>query len=406
MTSLGEGKPLKAYVNVLKMRVNMAMRRTVVANYPVMAMVEPSLACNLRCPACPTGLQLGLRPAASLDPVLYRAIIDEIGDYVFHLAMYNWGEPLLHKETPEFVAYAKGRGISITMSSNLSLKLTDDYVERLVKSGLDELLVGLDGATAETYERYRRRGSFDLVRANMQKIQETKARLGLKTPHVVWQFLVFRHNEHEIEEARARYREFGADSILVGGAEMPEPEYAEGFAPAENPVYNRYHPDHPVQVKERWVREADKPCTWLYGTFVMNPNGQVSPCCATADEKDDFGTYAAGRFLEVWNAARFRQARGLFRRGAPAATETLGEPSRTAPPAHDPLICKRCPIVYLQDKVHILIARVAYERLRRAVRSLDPRALLALLLMGGPSLYACRLFVRKLLRGEDVWKLG
>ena len=135
MTSLGEGKPLKAYLNVLKMRINMAMRRTVVANYPVMAMVEPSLACNLRCPACPTGLQLGLRPAASLDPLLYRAIIDEIGDYVFHLAMYNWGEPLLHKETPEFVAYAKARGISITMSSNLSLKLTDDYVERLVKRG-------------------------------------------------------------------------------------------------------------------------------------------------------------------------------------------------------------------------------------------------------------------------------
>jgi MoaA/NifB/PqqE/SkfB family radical SAM enzyme len=405
MTTLGGRKPMKAYLNVLKLRVNMALRRTVVFNYPVTAMVEPSLACNLRCPACPTGLQLGLRPAASLDPALYRAIIDEIGDYVFHLSMYNWGEPLLHKDTPEFVAYAKSRGITITMSSNLSLNLSDDYIDRLVKSGLDELLVGLDGATAETYERYRRRGNFDLVCTNMKRIQAAKARLKLATPQVVWQFLVFRHNEHEIAEARARYREFGADSIVVGGAEMPEPEHAEGFAPAENPAYNRYHPDHPVQVRERWVREAEKPCTWLYGTFVMNPNGQVSPCCATSDEKDDFGTYAAGRFLEVWNGDRFRQARGLFRRGA-AATPPSPEASETSPAAPDPLICKRCPIVFLQDKVHIVIARVAYDCLRRATRSLDPRALLSLLLMGGPSLYACRLFVRKLFRGEDVWKLG
>jgi MoaA/NifB/PqqE/SkfB family radical SAM enzyme len=400
-------KPLKAYLNILKMRMNMALKRPVVSNYPMMAMIEPSLACNLRCPACPTGLQLGLRPAASLAAELFYATIDEIGDYVFYLSMYNWGEPLLHKETPEFIAYAKQRGMTVKLSTNLSLNLSDDYVERLVRSGLDEVLVGLDGTTPETYERYRRRGEFALVRDNMVKIQATKARLGLRTPHVTWQFLVFRHNEHEIEDARARYREWGADGILVGGAEMPTAPHAEGFAPSTLPAYNRYHPDHPVQVRDRWVRNDDKTCSWLYGIFVMNPNGQVSPCCATADEKDDFGTYQPARgFFDLWNGGRFRQARVMFKTrefAAPAARPRTASPGAPAT-ATDELICHRCPIVYLQDRVHVMIGRLAYQCLRQAVLGLDPRSLLAFVLMGGPSLYAVRLFVRKLIRGEDVWK--
>ena len=243
-------KNMKAYANVGKLRLNMLLRREVLTNYPVKAYIEPTLFCNLRCPACPTGLQLGLRPSSTIDVDLFKSAIDEIGDYLFELQMYNWGEPLLHRQTPEMIRYAKDKRIErIKLSTNLSLNLTDDYIERLVRSGLTELIVSLDGTSTETYSKYRLRGEFDLVCRNMMRIQEAKTRLGLTTPEVVWQFLVFKHNEHEIGQAQAEYRQWGADRLLLFGAEMPEKEFAEGFEPSTIPAYNQYHPDHPQQLE-------------------------------------------------------------------------------------------------------------------------------------------------------------
>src|SRR5437867_10126961 len=86
-------KPLKAYTNILKLRLNMALKRPVVHNYPVIAYAEPTLYCNLRCPACPTGLHLKVRPAANAEWDQFRGFIDEVGDYLFKLYVYNWGEP-------------------------------------------------------------------------------------------------------------------------------------------------------------------------------------------------------------------------------------------------------------------------------------------------------------------------
>src|SRR5689334_13242274 len=92
-------KSLRAYSNVGKMRLNMLLRRQAIRNYPVKAYIEPTLFCNLRCPACPTGLQFGLRPSATMDVNLFKQAIDEMGPYLFDLWMFNWGEPLLHRQT-------------------------------------------------------------------------------------------------------------------------------------------------------------------------------------------------------------------------------------------------------------------------------------------------------------------
>ena len=384
-------KPLRAYTNILRMRVNAALRRTTVDNYPVVAYVEPTLACNLRCPACPTGLQLELRPAATLKPEMFRALVDEIGDYVFHLYMYNWGEPFLHKDTPELIAYAKQKHMTITLSSNMSVPLSDDYVDRIVQSGLDTLVVSLDGTTPETYGLYRRKGDFDLVRRNLRRLQDAKQRLGRTTPELQWQFLVFRHNEHQIPEARAVYREWGADTLLLAPPELPRDE-AFGLEAPTIPEFNRYRDDHPVHARERAVLKEGRACSWLYGVFVMNPNGQVSPCCATADEKDDFSRYeGAGGFRKAWNSDRYRSARDFFVR--------LGKgeaPAAAAAAAPESLLCHTCPIVGLQDRADAMVARVGYECLRDFVRRFDLRRLAQFVAMGGPSLYAVQRLIAHL----------
>lgn len=399
-------KKPKAYLNVLKLRVNMALKREAVRSYPVAAFIEPNLYCNLQCPACPTGLRLGLRPTVSIDEELFKATIDELGDYVFQLYMYNWGEPLLHKRTPEMIAYAKKKEISILLSTNLSIKLTDEYIDRLVSSGLDRMLVSMDGITQESYSMYRRNGNLALVRENVERIQSAKRRLGSQTPKVVWQFLVFRHNEHEIEQARALHKEWGADEFIVGGAEMPMEPHNEGFEPSTIPAYNIYHPDHPSQKETERQMASDRACSWLYGVFVLNPNGKVSPCCAVPSEKLDFGEYKSGDLFSVWNNESFRRARRMFastgrkpkkeRRAMTAAQKTViskrvdGMSLRVVNNlGEDKLICHKCPIPFLQNYTDPIIAEVA-EAQRAGARagSLGGRArhLMNYMLMGGPTL--------------------
>lgn len=418
-------KKMQAYLNVLKLRVNMSLKSERIRNYPVQAYIEPTMFCNLRCPACPTGLQLGLRPSSTIKWDLFKSTIDEIGDYVFSLFMYNWGEPLLHKQTPEMIRYAKDKNIDILLSSNLSLKLTDDYIDRLVRSGLDTLVVSLDGTTAEAYSKYRVRGEFQLVRDNMMRIQAAKQRLGVQTPKVVWQFLVFRHNEAQIGQALAEFREWGADEIVTEGAIMPFAPHDEGFEPSTLPQFNMYHPDHQFQKQTDKHDQSGRPCSWLYGIFVLNPNGKVSPCCASADEETDFGDYTAkDGFFNVWNNSTFKQARAMFTSsggGQPPVKETVPEtvaaaqsnlvqiernaPAQASPEEdgsliagmgsnvskalkRDELICHKCPIPWRQDDVDNVISKEVSRLIESfwAAKSLKERTRVAAayLLMGAP----------------------
>lgn len=399
----------------------MALKREAVNNYPVVAFIEPNLYCNLKCPACPTGLRLGLRPTVAIDEELFKATIDQIGDYVFQLFMYNWGEPLLHKRTPEMIAYAKQKDINILLSTNLSIKLTDDYIDRLVLSGLDRMLVSIDGVTQESYAQYRQNGDLALVRENVLRIQRAKQRLGRTTPTVVWQFLVFRHNEHEIEQARAVHKEWGADEFVVGGAEMPMEPYNEGFEPSTIPAYNIYHPDHPLQKETERQMTGDRACAWLYGVFVLNPNGKVSPCCAVPSEKLDFGEYHKGDFFTAWNNETFRRARRMFSsngnksRSEPRSltTEQKTQISKridgmalraVGDVSDDKLICHECPIPYLQNYTDPIIAAVAAAQHHGASHAPSftarMRYFMNYMLMGGPTLsgtWRARTLARKLL---------
>lgn len=401
-------KKSKAYLNILKLRINMALKREAITSFPVAAFIDPTLYCNLQCPACPTGLRLNLRPTVAIDEEFFKATIDEIGDYVFQLYLYNWGEPLLHKRTPEMIAYAKTKDINILLSTNLSIKLTDDYIDRLVLSGLDRMLVSLDGVTQESYAKYRRNGDFALVRENMLRLQRAKQRLGSVTPKIVWQFLVFRHNEHEIEQARAVHKDWGADEFIVGGAEMPMEPYNEGFEPSTISAYNIYHPDHPAQKEAERQLTSDRACAWLYGVFVLNPNGKVAPCCAVPSEKLDFGEYHKGDFFGVWNNETFRRARRLFTaapNGSPQQTRQLTEKQKANISKRidgmalrvvdqlsgDKLICHQCPIPFLQNYTDPIIAEVAAAQRDGAAHATSltrkARHLMNYLLMGGPTLY-------------------
>lgn len=352
-------KPLKAYLNFLSYRRNRDRGLPMVDNYPVMAFVDPTLFCNLRCPACPTGSHAGLRPRATLGWDLYQQFMDEVGDYLFKLYLYNLGEPLLHKQTPEMIELAKAKDIFVMVSSNLSIELSDEYLLRLVQSGPDVLVVAMDGVTPESYQQYRRGGDFDLVRTNMQRIQAIKKQLNSSTPHVMWQFLVFQHNEHEVETVKREYKAWGADEYCIGGAYMPLG--GQGLFPSSRPEYDIYDSKHYHRQKSVQALMERKVCSWLYGVTVLHPNGYVSPCSYTAAEKDDFGHLSPGQsFTSVWNGPRYIQARSLSAQRSACwqgsdSWEEIGTrmDGRAMGVKTEPgqLICQRCPVPFLQDVV-------------------------------------------------------
>jgi MoaA/NifB/PqqE/SkfB family radical SAM enzyme len=271
------------------------------------------------------------------------------------------------------------------------MALSDEYVDALVLSGLDTLVVSLDGASVETYQHYRRRGDFERVCENMRRIQMAKMRLKQRRPIVICQFLVFRHNEHEIKTIRSIYRSLGADQLLIEGAQMPMGRDRAGFEPSTYPEYNIYHADHPYRREARRQMRSGQACSWLYGGLVLNPNGKVSPCCASPAESDDFGDYESGQGLRgVWNNARFQAARRLF--AAPAGSEQMAPIDGMGVQAHallkpGELICQQCPIPFRQDEADRTIARVAKQLLLHIWK---PHSALAFLLMGGINAFILR----------------
>lgn len=354
-------KPAKAYLNVMRLKVNMALKRSLIKTYPVIAYIDPTTSyCSLRCPGCPTGLRLGLRKPHMLEWEMYKCLIDEIGDYLFDIELYNWGEPLIHKQTPEFIRYAKSKEIKVIIHTNLSIDLSDEYIRNLVTSGLDKLIVSVDGVTQEIYEKYRCGGNLSLVRSNMERIQAEKRALGSKTPEIIWKFLVFRHNEHEIDTARTTYKDWGADGVIISGAFLTFNMLEEGFAYSSIPEYT-YSMGYKAQSRTKTDHKSGSPrCSYLYEVLVFNSDGSVSPCCGIIDENDDFAKYSpSSGFFCVWNSDNFRTARSLFAKPKIlwARKDKQGNGAIN--------VCQRCPAGYepcILEFPELLFSQCAHER--------------------------------------------
>jgi MoaA/NifB/PqqE/SkfB family radical SAM enzyme len=304
--------------NLYRVRHQYERGDTVVSGYPIILTVEAGNVCNLRCPACFTGAGEVGRVRSFMPLELYRKLLSELGDYLFRVDFYNWGEPLLSKDIYTMIEEAKRYGIGTNVSTNFSLPFDQDRAERLVKSGLDVLGVSIDGATQEAYEKYRVRGNLERVLANCRLVYEAKRRLGSSTPRMVWEFHVFEHNFHEVETAKAIAAELEMDISIEKGWVNGEEWNPEG-------EFKFYLEPHALR------------CDFLWQRAVVQNDGGISPCCGTFYREDDYGKVAIGpddvaasSFMEVWNNQTFQTARRFFR-------------SRSGSDDEKKLICFECP---------------------------------------------------------------
>jgi len=296
-------------------------------SYPVKLTIEPTNICNLRCPACFTGVgEFGRKPGPmKLD--FFHQLMGELGDYLFQIEFTNWGEPLLAKQFCAMVAAANARGISTITSTNFSLPFDRERAEALVVSGLDILGVSIDGARQETYQQYRVRGDLEIVLRNCRMVVDAKQRLGSPTPKVVWEFHVFPHNIEDIDLAKRLAAEIGMETSISKGW-VVGPEW-------QSTGEHQFFLGNPEPF----------PCLFLWQFAVVNNDGGVAPCCGTFYREDDMGKLSTGagdsgatRFRDVWNGERFREARRLYKRRADATEEARAR------------ICHDCPSTVLWEQ--------------------------------------------------------
>jgi sulfatase maturation enzyme AslB (radical SAM superfamily) len=154
---------------------------------PMSISFEPTTSCNLRCPECPSGLRQFTRPTGMLSNTFFRDAIDQLQHDLLYLIFYFQGEPYLNPDFLDMVKYASDRGIYTATSTNAHY-LKDDNAKRTVESGLDRLIISIDGTTQETYENYRIGGRLDKVLEGARNIVKWKKELKSSTPHVIFQF--------------------------------------------------------------------------------------------------------------------------------------------------------------------------------------------------------------------------
>jgi len=293
-----------------------------VIGYPVELVIDPCNICNLHCPLCPTGQGRSDRSKGKMSFDNFRRIIDELGAYLYRVDLHNWGEPLLNDDLYQMVSYARAHNIQVRVSSNLNV-IDKVKAKKLMKSGLDVLIVSLDGASQETYKQYRVGGSFDKVTRGIKMIIEMKKELNSSTPFIIWQFLVMRHNEHEIPKAEDMAKEFGVNKLDLFAihCDMGREIFWNDKTRIEKtakwlPRNEKFCIYDLTAGKKKSQRRT---CNFLWVQAAINWNGSVSPCCALYDEKYDFGNAFCIGFKSVWNNDKYRQARRIIR------TKKIGE---------------------------------------------------------------------------------
>jgi MoaA/NifB/PqqE/SkfB family radical SAM enzyme len=278
--------------------------------------IDPCDICNLNCPLCPTGQDRRDRSKGKMSFENFRKIIDELGAYLYRVDLHNWGEPLLNDQIYRMISYARDNNIEARVSSNLNV-IDEVKAEKLVKSGLDVLIVSLDGASQETYVQYRVGGRFDKVTSGIKMITELKTKLSTSKPFIIWQFLVMRHNEHEISLIKDSARELGVNQVDMWaihcdmGREIFWDDKTRFEKTAKWLPRNEKFCVYDLTTGAR--KNRPKTCNFLWIQSAINWNGSVSPCCALYDEKYDFGNAFDISFTKVWNNDKYRQARKIVR---------------------------------------------------------------------------------------------
>ena len=275
-------------INLFQIKIgywlSLLFKKVIVWGYPHSITTEPTNHCNLNCIECPTGNNLSTRPKGFIDIDLYKSVIKEVKDYVIYQMIYFQGEPFLNSNIFELIKYADQNRIYTCTSTN-GHYLSKDNCEKIIRSGLKKIIISVDGTTQQTYSKYRIGGNLSKVIEGIQNLVELKQVYKTKYPLINLQFIVFKHNQLEINDLRKLSRRLGIPTLNK---------------------YSRYTLKNNQFVIKNRLRNR---CSRIWNTMVISWEGNISPCCFDKDSTFILGNLKKDNALAIWNSTFFNDFR-------------------------------------------------------------------------------------------------
>ncbi|MHB8261927.1 MAG: radical SAM/SPASM domain-containing protein [Bacteroidia bacterium] len=305
LSKLNAKKLFNAWLVFVSYHYSRITKQNKQAGMPLSLNFEPTTSCNLRCPECPSGLRSFSRPTGMLEQKFFQKTIDELYDKLIYLTFYFQGEPYLNPNFLDMVKYASQKNI-FTFTSTNAHYLNDENAKRTIESGLDKLIISIDGTTQGVYEQYRIGGSLEKVIEGTKNILKWKRQLNSKTPYIVFQFLVVKPNEHQIEDAKKLTKELGVDEIKFKTAQVYNYENGNELIP-DNIAYSRYkkNADGTYSIKNKLLNQ----CWRMWSGCVITWDGLVVPCCFDKDAQHRLGNLKETSLKEVWQSKTYNSFR-------------------------------------------------------------------------------------------------
>lgn len=268
------------------------MRRSHVPGGPLTLAIESTAKCNLFCPMCPR--ENIYFPPKDMELGLFKKIIDEGKEFLEFAVPYGVGEPLLNPEIYDMIAYCKELGVPSGISTNATV-LTEEASRRLIDSGLDYIILAFDGASRETYEKYRKGADFEKVRANILTFLRVKKEMRSKIFSIL-QMVRLDENRREIPDLIRMWRVDGIDEIRIKKDEVHNEGSAIPGDDLERPPMRH-------------------PCYLLWrGPMYVHYDGTTYPCCYIYPE-EPIGNLRKSSLREIWNSAGMVRLREAHIRG-------------------------------------------------------------------------------------------
>jgi len=292
----------KKIVNMLLVNSSLLLKRPRVWGMPYSFSIEPTNHCNLKCPLCPTGKGTLKRGQGFLDFDLYKKVIDETGPYLFNVLLSIWGEPFLHKQIYPMIEYAKKKKIKTTIMTNGHFFNDKEKAKRLVASGVDRIILDLDGTNQKTLVKYRKNADFNKVVEGIKRIVKGKKIKKTKYPEIELQFVIMKHNEHQVNQMKKLASELGIDILIFKSARINNEEEAKEWLP-KNKKFSRY--DSGIKRNKKIKNKCD--LLWTGGLIYWD--GNVCPCCYDYQSQFILGNINEKSFKEIWNNPMFQAFR-------------------------------------------------------------------------------------------------
>lgn len=285
---------------------NAAFRNVV---HPKSAFFDSTSHCQLKCPVCPTadGSTKAVLGRGFLKSDTFRKVLED-SPRLKHIELSNYGEAFLNPSLSEILRIAHERRVTITLINGVNLNnARDNTLEAVVKYGVQSISCSIDGTSQDTYKQYRRRGNFDQVMTNIGKINEFKRKYGSKSPQLIWQFVIFGHNEHEIDAARKMAAKLGM-----------EIKFKLSWDSSFSPIRDRQKAEKVVGAdsretfREKYGEDYGRSkCHQLWNRPVINWDGKNLGCCA--NYWGEFGgNYIEDGFDSTVNSEKMRYARNML----------------------------------------------------------------------------------------------